>query len=94
VDGDLLVVVAGEFGEAVFGDGEHAAGAAGSVVEDVGGGFDAVGDGEEDEVGHEADDVAWGEVFAGFFVIFFVEAADELFEDGAHGVVVEGGEAF
>jgi len=34
-----------------------------------------------------------GPVFAGFFVVLFVELADEFFEDGAHGVVVDAGGA-
>ncbi len=32
-------------------------------------------------------------MFAGFFVVVFVELADEFFEDGAHGVVVDAGGA-
>ena len=32
------------------------------------------------------------EVLAGLFVVLFVEAADQLLEDRAHGVVVEAGQ--
>ena len=38
---------------------------------------------------HELDDFARSEVLAGFFVVFFVEFADELFEDVAHAEVGE-----
>jgi hypothetical protein len=33
--------------------------------------------------------IARREVLAGFLVVFLIEAADQLFEDGAHGVVVQ-----
>jgi hypothetical protein len=97
---DLLAVEVGLDGAAVggsevlegfLGDGEHAARAAGAVVKGVGAGPDVVGDGQEDEVGHEADGVAGRPVLAGLLVILLVELADQLFEDRAHGVVVEGG---
>ena len=52
-----------------------------------------ISDGQKDEVGHEPDGVAGGPVFASFFVVFFVELADEFFEDGAHGVVIDAGGA-
>jgi hypothetical protein len=52
-----------------------------------------IGDGQKDEIGHESDGIAGGPVFAGFFVVFLVELADEFFEDGAHGVVVDAGGA-
>src|SRR5690606_39502251 len=41
----------------------------------------------------EADDVARGEVLTGLLVVLFVEAPEQLFEEGAHGVVVEAREA-
>ena len=52
-----------------------------------------VGDGPEDQVGHQLDDVARGEMFAGLLVVLLAEAADQLLEDGAHAVVVEPGQA-
>jgi hypothetical protein len=90
-------------GEVFAGDGEHAAGSGGRVVDgadDAGGGENVVVL-DEEEVDHEADDFAGGEVFAGGFVGDFGEFADELFEDEAHlgvgdavGVEVNLGEAF
>ncbi len=92
-----------EFFEVFARDREHAAGAGGGVVD----GADNGGFGEnvvvlnEEEVGHEADDVARGEVVAGGFVGLLGEFADELFKDGAHvgvgdavGVEIDGGEFF
>jgi len=58
------------------------------VVKDVGAGGDFFGDGQKHEVGHEFDGVTGRPVFAGFLVVFLVEFADRLLEDGAHGVVV------
>ena len=75
--------------EPLAGHGEHAAGAGGGVVD---GAYDA-GGGEgvavfcKDEVDHEADDFARGEVVAGCLVGLLGELADELFKDGAHGFV-------
>jgi hypothetical protein len=45
------------------------------------------------EVGHEADDIARGEVLTGLLVVLLVEAPEQLLEDGAHGVVVDAREA-
>ena len=75
----------------VLGHGQHAAGPAGSVVEQVGAGFDLVGDREEDQIRHELHRVARGEVLARLFVVFLVEAPDQFLEDRAHAVVVEAG---
>src|SRR5208283_3711625 len=83
------------------GDGEHAAGAAGGVVESADDALlsEDVVIGVEQDVDHELDDFAGGEVVAGLFVGGFVEFADKLFEDEAHvvvgdgfGVEVDGGE--
>jgi hypothetical protein len=89
--GDLLAARGGEFDEGFLGDGEHAARANGAVVEKVSAGSDGIGDGEKDEHRHQADGVAGRPVFAGFFVVFLVELADEFLEDRAHGVVVHAG---
>ena len=37
--------------------------------------------------------VARREVLPGFFIVLFIEAADELFEDRAHAVVVQARQA-
>ena len=91
VGGDVLVVLGGELPQGVLGHGEHAAGAAGAVVEQVGAGPELLGNGEEDQPGHEAHGVAWRPVLAGLLVVLLVEAAHQLFEDRAHAVVVEAG---
>ena len=91
VGGDVLAVLGGELPQGVLGHGEHAAGAAGAIVEQVGAGLDLLGDGEEDKFGHEAHGVARRPVLAGLFVVLLVEAPHQLFEDGAHAVVVEAG---
>ncbi len=89
VDGDLFAVLGRQLLQPLLGDGEHAARAAGAVVEQVGARLDLVGDGTEDEVGHQLHDVARREVLAGLLVVLLVEAADQLLEDRAHAVVVE-----
>ena len=91
VRGDLLAVLGGESLQRLLGDGEHAAGAAGAVVEQVGARLDLVGDRQEDQVRHQLDGVARRPVLAGLLVVLLVEAADQLLEDRAHGVVVEAG---
>ncbi len=82
---------AGDRCERLLADGEHAAGAAGAVVEQVGAGLDLGLDGQEDEVRHQSNGVARRPVLAGLFVVFLVELADQFLEDRAHGVVVDAG---
>ena len=82
-----------ELPQRLLGHGQHAAGAAGAVVEEIGAGLDPVGDGQEDELGHQPHGVARRPVLAGLLVVLFVEAADQLLEDRAHAVVVEAGMA-
>ncbi len=73
----------------LLGHGEHAAGAAGAVVEQVGAGLDLGLDGQEDEVRHQPHGVARRPVLAGLLVVLLVELADQLLEDRAHRVVVD-----
>ena len=89
VRGDLLAVLRGELLQRLLGDRQHAAGAAGAVVDQVGAGLDLVGDRQEDQVGHELDGVARRPVLAGLLVVLLVEPADQLLEDRAHGMIVE-----
>ena len=70
-------------------DGEHAARAAGAVVEQVGAGLDLGLDGQEHEVGHQPNGIARRPVLAGFLVVVLVELADQFLEDRAHRVVVD-----
>ena len=53
VDRYLLVSLAGQLLQRVFGDRQHPAGAAGAVVDQVGAGPDPISDWQEDETGHE-----------------------------------------
>ncbi len=92
VGGHLLAVLPGELLQRLLGHGQHAAGAAGAVVEQVGARFDLVGDGQKDEAGHQPHGVARGPVLAGLLVVLLVKAAHQLLKDGAHGVVVEAGQ--
>jgi hypothetical protein len=70
----------------IAGDAEHGAGAGCGVVD----GADDAGLGQhvivrnEEQVDHEADDFAGGEVLSGSFVGDFGELANESLEDRAH----------
>ena len=79
----------GELRQRLLRDRQHPAGAACAVVDEVGAGQDLFSNRLEDETGHELHHVARGEVLAGLLVILLVEAAYELFEERAHGVVVQ-----
>ena len=73
-------------------DGQHAARAAGRVVD----GFDDVAAGEvflrrEQEIDHELDDLARREVFPGLLVRLLRADPDEFLEDVAHLDVVHAG---
>ena len=48
VDGDIFFALGGQAFEGVFGEGEHSACAARSVVDEICGGLDLVGYGQED----------------------------------------------
>ena len=91
VGGHLLAPILRELLQHVLGHGQHAAGTAGSVVEEIGAVVDLIGDGEKDQLRHELDGVARGEVLSGLLVVLLVEAPDQFLENGAHGVVVETG---
>ena len=91
VSGDVLAVLGRELPQRLLGDGQHAAGAAGAVVEQVGAGLDLLGDGQEDELRHQPHRVARRPVLARLLVVLLVEAPDQLLEDRAHAVVVEAG---
>ena len=89
VNGRTLAALAGQVLHCLLGNGEHPAGAAGAVVEHVGGGFHLVGDGPEDELRHQLHHVPGGEVLAGLLVVVLAEAPDQLLKDRAHAVVVQ-----
>ncbi len=71
---------------------EHAAGAGSRIEQGANGAFLAedVAIGLEQEVDHEADDLARGEVVSGFLVRRFVEFADKFFEAAPHFEVGNG----
>ena len=89
--GHLFAVRLREFLQGLFGDGQHAAGTAGAVIEEVGAVGDPVGNGQEDQPRHQLHGIARRPVLARLFVVLFVEAAHQLLEDGAHSVIVEAG---
>ena len=89
--GDLLAALPGDLRQRLLGHRQHAAGAAGTVVHQVGPGVDPVGDRHEDQLRHERHGIARGPVLAGFLVVFLIETADQLLEDRAHRVVIQAG---
>ena len=91
VGGDLLAVLRGELRQRLLGDGQHAAGAACAVIEQIGARLDLIGDRQEDQARHQLDGIARRPVLAGLLVVLLVEAADQLLEDRAHRMVVEAG---
>ena len=93
VDGYLPVALCRVLIQAVLGDRQHAARTASPVVAGISAVLDLVRDRQKDQIRHQFYDVARREVFARFFVILFVEAPDQLFEDHAHGVVVQSGQS-
>ncbi len=87
--GYLLPVRLGEILQRLLAHREHSAGAARSVVEEIRPGLDLVGDGQEDQLRHEADGIARRPVLAGLLVVLLVEPPDELLEDRPYPVVVQ-----
>ena len=72
--------------------GQHAAGAAGAVVEQIGARLDLVRHGQEHEAGHELHGISRRPVLPGFLVVVLIEHAHEVLEDGAHAVIVQTGQ--
>lgn len=89
VNGNLLAMLLGQRVQHFLGHGQHAAGAATTVVERIGAGLNALGHRQKQQLGHELHHVARGEVLARLFVVVFVETADQLLEHRAHAVVVQ-----
>ena len=87
----LQAALLADGGERFLGHGEHAAGAAGVVEQQVGTGFDLGLDRQKHQVGHQPHRVARRPVLAGLFVVVFVELAHQFLEHCAHGVVVDAG---
>ena len=91
VGGDLQAEFGCEQLEGFLAFRENPAGAASAVVKQIGAGFELLGDGAKDEIGHQPHGVAGRPVLAGFLVVFLVELADQFLEHGAHRVVVDAG---
>jgi hypothetical protein len=91
VAGDLKSSFLRNSCERLLGDGQHAAGAAGAVVEQVTTGFELVLYRQQDKVRHQPHGVAWRPVLARFLVVLLIEFADEFLEHRAHRVVVDAG---
>ena len=72
--------VVGAVEQMLLGHGQHAAGAAGGVVD----GDVPVGDGNVQQLDHEPDDFARGEVLSGLLAALFREAPQQLLVDVAH----------
>ena len=88
---DLQASLLADGGERFLGHGQHAAGTAGVVKQQVGAGLDLVLDRQEHQVGHQPHRIARRPVLAGLFVVVLVELAHQFFEHGAHRVVVDAG---
>ena len=89
VRGDLLAQRAGELLERLLSDSQHAAGTHRPVVEAVRARGNPVSDRLEHEAGHQPHRVTWRPVLTRFLVVVLVEPAHQLFEHGAHAVVVQ-----
>ena len=93
VDGrlHLIPVALHPLGHVVLGDGQHAARTAARVVDrgdDAGLGQPCFVTGQQ-QIDHQVDHIARREMLARVFVERFIELADQLFEDGAHGGIVD-----
>ena len=89
VGGDPLAVFLCYALESLLRDCEHPARADSAVVEQVRAGLDPVPDGLEYQLGHEFHRIPGRPVFPGLLVILLVEAAHQVLEDRAYGVVVQ-----
>ena len=89
VHGHLFAPFNGHLRKRLLGYGQHSAGTAGAVVDQVSARLYFISHWQENKPGHELDHVARGEVLPGLLVVLLVELADEFLEYGAHSVVVQ-----
>ena len=89
VDRNFFPLFSRQFQETRLGHCEHPAGPAGSVIAGISRIFNLVFYGVESQISHEFDDIAWRPVFPGFFVVFFIETADEFLENGPHAMIIQ-----
>ena len=80
LDAFLFLRRGGAVEQVLLGDGQHAARAAGRVVD----GEVPVGDGNVQQLDHQPDDLARGEVFPGLLAALFREAPEQFLVDVAH----------
>ena len=75
-----------QFPDIILGNGQHAAGPPGRVVEcfDNALGCEHIAVGHENKIDHQTDHFAGGEMIARLFVRCLVEAPDKLFENVSH----------
>ncbi len=75
----------------LLGDGQHSSRAAAGIVDGADRAFPADPGliTREEEIHHQMDDIARGEVLPGIFIQRFVEFPDQLLEDRSHGRVVD-----
>ena len=91
VDGGLGADGALGIDDEILGLGEHAAGTAGGIVNGDDG-RELLFHRLEQQVDHELDDLARGEVLSGLLVVLLVELADEFLKDVAHAEIGQAGE--
>ena len=89
MDGHFLAVVVCQLYEGFFRDCQHAARAAGTVINKIGARLNLVRDRHENQVRHQFHHVTRSEVLSGLLVVLFVEPPDQFLENCSHGVVVE-----
>ena len=87
----MLAALPGDLRQRLLGHRQHAPGAAGAVVHQVGARVNLVCDRQEDQLRHKCHGITGGPVLAGLLVVLLVEAADQLLEDRPHPVVIQAG---
>ena len=90
---DLLAMSNAYLQKRLLADRQHAPRAACTVVKQVRTRFDLIGNGQEDEIRHQANGIAGRPVFARLFVVLLVEPAHKFLENRAHRMVVESSRA-
>ena len=90
---NLLALVAGEPRKRILRHRQHAARAAGAVIDKIGGRLHPVRDRLEDKMRHQLHHVPRREMLARLLVVLLAEAPDQLLKNRAHAVVVQAGHA-
>ncbi len=82
-----------QFSESLFCHSQHPARATGTVVDQIGAGLDLVSNGQKDQISHEPDNITRREIVSSLHVVLLAEAANQLFKDRTHSVVVKSGQS-